>query len=417
VIFSYQPHENWSRLQKWSFRFVALYGWGYIVLMFGGNRILEPLLVWAGRDILGMEGRLEFFSTGSGDTSMAFASLFVLLCLSLIGTVIWSALDRKRPSYNAAFYWLTVVLRIFLVFFMFTYGFAKIYKTQFAGPSLIRLLQPVGDMSPMGLAWTYMAQSEGFNLFTGLMEVLGGLLLIPKRTQALGGLVVFGVMLQVFMMNMFYDIPVKLFSAHLMLFGLFLFASDWKRFSHIFIKNKPTEALSYYKPTKDPTYHAVMMWFKVAGMLALFAIMGYQGYSSERSYGDKRPKPQYYGIWEAEEFIKNQDTIAPLISRSDRWRYLVIDRKGYALVKKMNDSLERFSFVLDSSGTNLSLRSRSDTLSDPNFVIKQVDSLQLTLQGVLEQDSLMIRFHARDLGQFRLINRGFHWINETPYNR
>jgi hypothetical protein len=95
----------------------------------------------------------------------------------------------------------------------------------------------------------------------------------------------------------------------------------------------------------------------------------------------------------------------------------VIDRKGYALVKKMNDSLERFSFVLDSSGTNLSLRSRSDTLSDPNFVIKQVDSLQLTLQGVLGQDSLMIRFRARDLSQFRLINRGFHWINETPYNR
>ena len=118
MLFSYQPHEDWSGLQKWSFRFVALYCWGYIVLMFGGNRILEPLLVWAGRDILGMEGRLEFFATGSGDTSMAFASLFVLLCLSLIGTVIWSALDRKRPSYNAAFYWLTVVLRIFLVFFM-----------------------------------------------------------------------------------------------------------------------------------------------------------------------------------------------------------------------------------------------------------------------------------------------------------
>ncbi|WP_435578980.1 hypothetical protein [Gilvibacter sp.] len=417
MLFSFQPHDEWSQTQKWAFRFVALYSWLYILMMFGGSRLLKPLTIWLGRDVLGIEGRYEFFATGSGDTTMAYAGLFTQLILVILGTILWSVLNRKRRSYNAAFYWFTVILRIFLVFFMFTYGFAKIYKSQFAGPSLLRLLQPIGDMSPMGLAWTYMAQSEGFNMFTGFMEVLGGLLLIPKRTQALGGIVVFGVMLQIFMMNMFYDIPVKLFSAHLMLFGLLIFAADWKRFSHVFIKNKPTEAVEYYKPTKDPVYHTVMMWFKVAGVAILFALMGYQGYNAEHSFGDKRPKPQYYGIWEAEEFVKNGDTIAPLITRSDRWRYLVIDRKGYAAVKMMNDSARRFNFIVDSTGYGLTMRSRSDTLTESNFTITQTDSIQLILKGVLDQDSLQIRLRARDLSQIRLINRGFHWINETPYNR
>jgi hypothetical protein len=39
-----------------------------------------------------------------------------------------------------------------------------------------RLLKPYGESSPMGLLWTFMGYSTGYNLFTGGAEALGGLL-------------------------------------------------------------------------------------------------------------------------------------------------------------------------------------------------------------------------------------------------
>ena len=43
---------------------------------------------------------------GSGDTSWAWAQLWMLLCLSFIGCVIWSIADRKRNDYRHLNYWL-----------------------------------------------------------------------------------------------------------------------------------------------------------------------------------------------------------------------------------------------------------------------------------------------------------------------
>ena len=416
MALSFEYKNPWSPLTKWVFRFLFIYVLLYIVLMFGGNRLLEPLLVWVGRDILQMDGRLEFFVTGSGDTTMAYVSLFIQAILTIIGATIWSLLDAKRPSYNVVFYWFTVLLRIYLIFFMFTYGFAKIYKTQFAGPSLMRLIQPLGEMSPMGLAWTYMAQSEGFNIFTGFMEVLGGLLLIPKRTQALGGLIIAGVMLQVFMMNMFYDIPVKLFSAHLMIFGLIIFFFDFKRFYNVFIVNKPTEAINYYVPTKEKLYQKIIVGVKCVALVGLVALFSFQGYSTERSYGDKREKPPLYGIWEVTTFVKDGDTLAPLTTDADRWRYLVIDRKGRAGIKMMDDQRQYIEFTPDSTLSTVLVSWPNTTLTG-DLDITQKDSTHLNLKGTISEFQYDISFKAKDLSKILLINRGFHWINETPFNR
>src|SRR5690606_34659512 len=138
-------------------------------------------------------------------------------------------------------YWFLVFLRIVLVATMLLYGFVKIFKLQFPSASLTHMLDPLSDFTPMGLAWTYMGFSKGFNVFVGLMEVLGGLLLIPRRTQTLGSFIIIGVMTQVAMMNFCYDIPVKLFSIHLILMALVIFITD-HRFISVFIKNKAVDS-------------------------------------------------------------------------------------------------------------------------------------------------------------------------------
>jgi len=41
----------------------------------------------------------------------------------------------------------------------------------------------------------------------------------------------------------------------------------------------------------------------------------------------------------------------------------------------------------------------------------------LTLEGKLEQDSVKITLRKVGENNFLLVSRGFHWVNEYPYNR
>lgn len=57
----------------------------------------------------------------------------------------------------------------------------------------------------MGLLWNFIGASAAYTIFTGVAEVLGGLLLVARRTALLGALVCIGVMSNVVLLNFSYD--------------------------------------------------------------------------------------------------------------------------------------------------------------------------------------------------------------------
>lgn len=378
--------------------------------------LLSPVLVWIGENIFKTSGRLELESTGSGDDTMAWLSLFLQFAVAIVGFIIWSVLDRRRPSYNDLFYWFRTILRVFVSFFMILYGFAKVFLVQFNEPSLLDLLQPFGDMSPMGLAWAYMGYSPAFEIFTGLLEVIAGFLLISKRTQTLGALFVVGIMTHVAVMNLCFDIPVKIFSIHLALMGLVLLLSDIKRFQYVFFRKHNIELSTDYRPI-NPRFNKAIRVFKICSLsfiiLGAIALRGLI-YLEQRK---DQIRGEFYGIWEVETFIKNGDTIPPLTTIDDRWRYMIMETKGRTVIKKMNGSINFYHFKVDSIKNSISIYKEDNTEAANNFYIEQKDSLHLKIKGLLDQDSLKIHLKAIDLKDFTLINRGFHWVNETPYNK
>jgi hypothetical protein len=68
------------------------------------------------------------------------------------------------------------------------YGAAKVFKSQFPDPPASRLLEPLGEMSPMGLLWSFMGASEAYTVFGGLAETIPAILLMFGRTTLLGAL-------------------------------------------------------------------------------------------------------------------------------------------------------------------------------------------------------------------------------------
>ena len=107
---------------------------------------------------------------------------------------------------------------------MLGYGFAKFYGGQFGELSLHRLTQEIGDTWPMTMVGTFMQASKPYELFGGACEVLGGLLLFHRRTALLGACVSIGTLANICALNWLYGVPVKQYSAHLLLYGIGLLA-------------------------------------------------------------------------------------------------------------------------------------------------------------------------------------------------
>lgn len=408
--------ENWSRQSKIVFRFVFCYFLLYMTLMFVSG-LLEVPLRWIGKTVFSISYDYKVSGFGSGDNTFAYLTVFLNFIVAIILTIIWSFVDRKRKEYNKPFYWFTVALRFFIFAAMITYGFVKVFQIQFQPPSFVRLLEPLGDFSPMGLAWTYMGYSKGFGMFAGIMEILGGVLLVYRHTSTLGAFIVVGVMTQVAMMNLMFDIPVKLFSIHLVLMAMILFLTDSKRFLNVFISNKATTTYQFYNPISDATYHKVIRNLKKIGLTVIIiggCILGYMG---ELNISDKNHRPHLYGIWETQTMIKNSDTLLPLITDNSRWRYLIIERKNTAIVKTMDDQLKAYQLQTDTITQSLTLIDRSVKTDTFTLQFSKPKQGELTLKGDIQSDAYFIALKKKPLDSFTLIKTGFNWINERPNNQ
>jgi hypothetical protein len=100
----------------------------------------------------------------------------------------------------------------------------------------------------MRLSWLFLGYSFKYQFFSGLMETTAGVLLLFRRTVTLGLFVAAGAFANVVMINMSYDVPVKLYASHLLLACIFLLAWDAKRLFSFLVLNRPASGTSLYEP-------------------------------------------------------------------------------------------------------------------------------------------------------------------------
>jgi hypothetical protein len=357
---------------------------------------------------------------GSGDTSFGWAQLWLYLSLATIGTIIWSILDRKRPSYNSFNYWICTMLRYFIAAMCFSYGIIKLFGQQMYFPSISQLATPLGDYLPMRFSWLFIGYSTPYQFFSGAIETLVGLLLIYRRTTTLGVVMAVGVFLNVFMLNMSYDIPVKLFSAHILVYSLYLLMNEYKRVVSFFILQQPTTTCSLYH---YPYTGKKMKWLRI-GLKILFVattivFITYDCYSYYAE-SEKEEAPALFtkGVYEVKDYVVNGDTIAPLITDTLRWKDFIIDN-SYSGSVNSSDTLFRkrygrgyFEYRLDSLKQHLFLVVKKDTIA--HFTIDKANGDAFMLKGNKGKDSLYV-FLQKSNRHFQLAEKQFHALSE--YNR
>lgn len=202
------------------------------------NSIYHKLIPWIGKHILHLENDITQFTGGSGDTTYDYVLLLFFVTISSLAAVLWTVLF-KNQTHDKLNYVFEVILRYYLGYMMLYYGFAKVFYLQFSELSFYKLLHTYGNSSPMGILWTFMGASKGYTIFSGLMECIGGLLLLHRKTKLLGVLILIPVLGNVVALNFFYDVPVKLFSSQLLIFAFMILLPDVERLARVILHNKP----------------------------------------------------------------------------------------------------------------------------------------------------------------------------------
>jgi len=420
----------WSFVKKLLFRFFMILFLLYI--LFNPNGVLpysdyvfnfyippfHQLMVWVAKNILHLSYPITVFTNGSGDTTYDYVVTLFISVISLVAAVTWSLVDRRTKTYNKLFYWLCVIVRYYVAITMFAYGFAKVFKLQFPFFSPDRLLEPYGNSSPMGLAWNFLGFSQGYNYVMGFAELLSGILLLFRRTTTLGALITLAVAGNIMAINYCFDVPVKLLSTTLVFMSIFLLAKDIHRLVNFFFLNKPTQPANITPPVFRKKWQNILVAVLKYGLICYVIIVNIQqSLSAMKEYGDASPKPPLHGLYSVETFVRNRDTLASLTTDTTRWRQLMVSYPGYAFIKTMNDSTKGFSFNVDTATRKIEMFSYSDTTKRSSFVYSLPQENILMFVGKLNNDSVKIQMKKYDLNKFRLVSRGFHWVNEYPFNR
>lgn len=413
---------HWSSGEKLLFRFIFVF-FGLIIFPFplntipGVSGVIEQiwavLVSWVGSSVLDIRHDFSLKATGSGDKLFDWVYYLIVLVLALVSAVVWSVADRRRANYERLQKWFLLFLTYYVAYIMFIYGIIKIFYLQFMPPNLERLFHTFGQSSPMHLMWTFMGFSQTYTVFAGACETTAGIFLLFRRTRTLGGLVTFGVMLNVFMLNMSYDIPVKLFSFQLMIMGLYIALLDYKRLFNVFLLNKPAPAYTAQPVFNDKKRHYVVIGLQIllGGYFIISQIMG--SMEGRKQYGIGRAKSPLYGIYDVETFVRNNDTLPPLTTYSTRWKHLLMDYPNSTSVIMMDGSIRRYQSEIDTAAQTIVID------ASPNkYVLKyEQDEEDMLIAGELMGDSLRVELENYPLENFGLLNRGFHWVNEVPYNR
>lgn len=421
-----QPGEaRWSFEKKYFLRFACIYIFLYIFpfpfsefaflngeIFFYYNEIWHIAVQWTGENILHLPYTISVFPNGSGDTTYNYVQVFVFFTLSVIFALIWTYTDKKRNYDKKISYWLLVFVRYYLGFTLLSYGFAKVFKTQFPFPNDMRLTETYGQSSPMGLLWTFMGYSPAYNYFTGGAEVLAGVLLFFRRTVTYGSLVAITVLSNIVIINFCYDVPVKLFSLHLLLMAVLILSFDIDRVVKFFFLNKAVPPAEITPIFANKSYRRAAFVIKVA-LICFFMFITIKmnlGFlnriSSDKSLLMK-------GGYEVEDFTENNTEVRSGIESPYRWKFFYIaPEAGYVSIRTENDSLQYFTYSQTDKTINIK------TYSYPNnlFAYNELEPGKIVLTGTYKTDSLKLTLRKMD-GSYNLVNRGFHWINEYPFNR
>jgi hypothetical protein len=370
---------------------------------------------------------------------MCFGYLICAMAAGLAWTgvsEIWRSRGvRPVPSYDRLLAFLRFVLRFYLLYMMIGYGAAKIFCSQFPPISDGQLEGKYGDSSPMGVLWRFMQASQPYTIATGLVEFGCGLLLISRRTTLLGALCSAGATLQVFLLNMCYDVPVKLLSGHLLLISLTLIAPDAKRLFSWFLLGRAVGPP--FRGSLFGGFWRVDLVARLLGTVVFATFAGltlFQAYQEAVARGIFAPDNPLMGRWVAVEFVRDGKNVSfpaqpenppPQALPPATWQggpgMPAVIRANIGptwMAVKFEDGSGSSYLNVSEDPTELVLLNFKDRRPVAQLSVRFADDDRVTLEGPFDGQDVRVSLRRipKPKKEYVFRSRKFQWVQEKPFN-
>lgn len=380
---------------------------GYMFLYMQVIWLKEQWSLFIAKHLFGYNDIVSNSMNGSGDTSLDYIALVSYSIIALLMAIFLLMVLKDKNKIRKLYTFMIVYARYYVGLTLISYGVIKFLIGQFPGPSYFSLESTYGDFSPMGLAWRFFGYSDLYKGFMGAAEVLAGGLLLIRRTQVLGALIAIGVTINIFLVNLSFDVPVKLMSGHLLFFSVLILLPYINRLIDFFIFNEPAhipaESYSFNHKWLKSTYIGI----KVILIILIPSILVIGHVSSQKMRIDSH---QWEGVYEVQSTNDFDNNLIPSLQK------IIVDGKSIMTIDNRKEKkYYNIEHIWDEGEINFI---EGEYQEDP-FSIKITEQDNMEYLLTLKMDTTNIDFVTKRKlkNDYFLVKRGFNWINEYPVNR
>ncbi|SNR16778.1 DoxX family protein [Tenacibaculum jejuense] len=394
--------------------YIYPYGFEYI---YGIERddfsIWRKITMWFSETFLGWELNEKLLYNGI-DSRYDYSRFLLIAILSIILTILWIFIESKlKKNYNTKVKsFLRIMLRYHVGFTLVLYGFGKVFMTQFGRMDVASLESTIGEYSGMSFLWTFMSHSKLYTMTTGWVEVVGGVLILFRRTTFLGSFILFIAMFNVVIIDIGYDVSVKMFAIHLFVMDVILLWYYRKVLINMFVFNKNTESKNEPILFTNVKSKQIRKFIKPV-LLVAYTISLFFFTRMSLGYYKTNDNPSITGFFKVNEQRINGDSIN--IPNQKKWKSLLINGSSWQIgnitVQKENNSKSYYSFKADTISKEIILKNRRDSTNTFTLNYKQSNKKTFVFNGVIENDTIWFKTQRKTKEDYRLM-RKVRWIRD-----
>ena len=277
----------------------------------------------------------------NSDSPQMYLLFVLLLFISAVITFISAYINRWETIKPRVIYLIRSLIICYLVTILFKYGFDKIFKKQFYIPEPNILYTPFGQLDKDILYWSTIGTSYTYSLITGILEVLTAGLILMRRTRTMGLIMSIGLLLNILLINISFNISVKLFTCYLIFLSVLILAPKIPGILRFFLDKKPIEpqieiGLKNIVPS-FPVRVSIITF--IIGIILIESL--YPHVRSRNFNDDKAERPYLHGAYEVISTDPDSVGAAPV-------HRIFIHRNGYLIFQNKEDEMHDYKLQIDS---------------------------------------------------------------------
>lgn len=343
-----------------------------------------------------------------------YLALLAAVGASIGIALIWGAFSKAK-NYTKYLYWLHLAIRYKVAGVMLYFALVKVFPVQMPFPSLSQLNTAVGDYTPGRLFWITTGASESYEIFGGIVELSGTLLLLSRRYYNLGAFILLAVMIPVIMINIGYDAGVQIKAILIVGLLFVLVAHNLQALYNFFVKGLTEKLNAVASPDFiSKRSRNLRLALKLFFIVFFFGFRAYSvGYSYFTGKTYKRPSgtglSNVRGIYNVSEFQLNDSILPYNPLDSNRWQNVIFEEWNTVTIKQAKPILLQasnkvrkteihsnvgrhyYQYNADTATALLTLKNRANDADSLSFTFTRPDNNRIILKGInANKDSISI---------------------------